>query len=58
MLAEQHGYTLLTTEKDHARMMGEPVLAALAAKAKVLPVTLAVDEADALREIVLGIVKR
>jgi hypothetical protein len=39
-------------------MMGEPVLAALAAKAKVLPVTLKVDEADALRDIVLGIVKR
>ena len=36
MLAEQHGYTLLTTEKDHARMAGEPVLAALAAKAQVL----------------------
>jgi tetraacyldisaccharide 4'-kinase len=58
MLAEQNGYTLLTTEKDHARMAGEPVLAALAAKAKVLPVTLAIDEADALRAIVLGIVKR
>ncbi len=58
MLAEQNGYTLLTTEKDHARMVGEPVLAALAAKAQVLPVTLAIDEADALRETVLGIVKR
>ena len=55
MLAEQNGYTLLTTEKDHARMTGEPVLAALAAKAKVLPVTLTIDEADALRELVLGI---
>ncbi|MBI1204488.1 MAG: tetraacyldisaccharide 4'-kinase [Rhodopseudomonas sp.] len=58
MLAERDGLTLLTTEKDHARMHGDPALAALAAKAQVLPVTLAIEQADALREIVLGRLKR
>ena len=58
MLAEHDALTLLTTEKDRARMAGEPVLAALAAKAQVLPVTLVVDEADALRELVLGTLRR
>jgi len=53
MLAEHDGLALLTTEKDHARMAGEPVLAALAAKAHVLPVTLVVDEAEELRKLVL-----
>lgn len=54
MAAEHDALTLLTTEKDHARMMGDPALAALAAQARVLPVTLQVDETDALRALVLG----
>jgi tetraacyldisaccharide 4'-kinase len=54
MAAEHDGLTLLTTEKDHARMAGDPALAALSAKARVLPVTLVVDEADALRKMVLA----
>ncbi len=53
MQAEHEGLTLLTTEKDHARMAGDPALAALAECAQVLPVTLVVDEADALRALVL-----
>ena len=53
MQAEHEGLTLLTTEKDHARMAGDPALAALAERAQVLPVTLVVDEADALRALVL-----
>jgi tetraacyldisaccharide 4'-kinase len=53
MRAEHAGLTLLTTEKDHARMAGDPALAALAERAQVLPVTLVVDEADALRALVL-----
>jgi tetraacyldisaccharide 4'-kinase len=53
MQAEHRGLTLLTTEKDHARMAGDPALAALAECAQVLPVTLMVDEADALRALVL-----
>jgi tetraacyldisaccharide 4'-kinase len=58
MQAEQDGLTLLTTEKDRARMTGEPALAALAARAHVLPVTLVVDEAEALQTLVLGKLRR
>jgi len=58
MQAEHDGLTLLTTEKDHARMAGDPALAALAQAAQVLPVTLAVEEADALRKLVLGKIGR
>lgn len=49
MAAEHDGWSLLTTEKDHARMTGNPALAALATKAHVLPVTMMVDEIEALR---------
>lgn len=52
MAAEHDALALLTTEKDHARMTGDPALAALAAKAHVLPVTMAVEEKDKLRELV------
>jgi len=58
MQAEHDGLALLTTEKDRARMAGEPLLAALAARAHVLPVTLVVEEADALRALVLANVRR
>jgi tetraacyldisaccharide 4'-kinase len=58
MTAEHDGLTLLTTEKDHARMTGDAALAALAAQAQVLPVTLEVDEMDALRALVLGPLRR
>jgi hypothetical protein len=39
-------------------MMGDPVLAALAVRAQVLPVTLVVDDADALRALVLKKIRR
>ena len=58
MQADHDGLTLLTTEKDHARMAGDPALAALAVKALVLPVTMQVDEIDALRVLVMGALKR
>jgi tetraacyldisaccharide 4'-kinase len=58
MRAEHDGLALLTTEKDRARMAGEPLLAALAAKTHVLPVTLVVDEADELRALVLAKLRR
>jgi tetraacyldisaccharide 4'-kinase len=58
MQAEHDGLTLLTTEKDHARMAGDPVLAALAARAHVLPVTLVVEEAEALQALVLGKIRK
>ncbi|MBS0245551.1 MAG: tetraacyldisaccharide 4'-kinase [Proteobacteria bacterium] len=49
MAAEHDALALITTEKDHARMTGDPALAALAAKAHVLPVTMVVEEKEALR---------
>ena len=52
MAAEHDALALLTTEKDHARMTGDPALAALAGKAHVLPVTMVVDDKEALRELV------
>jgi tetraacyldisaccharide 4'-kinase len=58
MQAEHEGLTLVTTEKDHARMSGDPALAALAARAQVLPVTLVVDEVEKLRALVLGKIRR
>ena len=58
MAAEHDGLTLLTTEKDHARMTGDPALVALAAQTQVLPVTLEVDEKEALRALVLGRLRR
>jgi tetraacyldisaccharide 4'-kinase len=58
MQADSGGFSLLTTEKDRARMTGEPILAALAAKTHVLPVSLVVQEADALRKLVLGKLRR
>jgi len=58
MRAEHDGLALLTTEKDRARMAGEPLLAALAAKTHVLPVTLVVDKADELRALVLAKLRR
>jgi tetraacyldisaccharide 4'-kinase len=58
MQAEHDGLALLTTAKDRARMTGEPALAALAAKAHVLPVTLVVEEADELRGLLLAKLRR
>jgi tetraacyldisaccharide 4'-kinase len=53
MQAEREGLRLLTTAKDHARMSGDPNLAALAARAHVLPVRLNVKEEAAWRDLVL-----
>jgi tetraacyldisaccharide 4'-kinase len=49
MDAEHEGLALLTTEKDRARMSGDPLLTALAQRAHVLPVKLVVREMEALR---------
>jgi len=48
MQAEHSGLALLTTEKDHARMTGEQLLEALAARAHTLRVTMVVEEIDEL----------
>jgi tetraacyldisaccharide 4'-kinase len=56
--ADATNLMLLTTEKDLARLTGEPHLAALAARAGVLPVRLVIDEADAFRDMILNVVRR
>ena len=50
--AERSRLTLLTTEKDRARMAGDPRLAALAASVQTLPVTMVVQEAGDLRRLI------
>ena len=50
--AEYSKLTLLTTEKDRARMDGDPRLAALAASVQTLPVTMVVQEAGELRRLI------
>jgi tetraacyldisaccharide 4'-kinase len=58
MDAERDGLALLTTEKDRARMSGDPVAQALVAKVHVLPVTMQVDEAHDLRRLVTEALRR
>ena len=52
--AEREGLALVTTEKDLARLAGAQDVAALAAIARALPVTLVVEEQAAFRELVLA----
>jgi tetraacyldisaccharide 4'-kinase len=54
MDAEHDGLALLTTEKDRARMAGDPLLETLAGRAHVLPVTLTLDDADGVLQTVLA----
>lgn len=58
MDAEHDGLALLTTEKDRARMTGDPLTETLAARVHVLPVTMTVDETDDLRELVAAALRR
>ena len=58
MDADSEGLALLTTEKDRARMAGDPALHALAESVHVLPVTLALDEPEKLRTLVMGALRR
>ncbi len=52
--ARANNLMLLTTEKDLARLDGEPALRELAAHATALPVRLVIEQSDRLRELVLG----
>jgi len=56
--AAKNGLQLLTTEKDLARMQGDPQAARLADAAQALPVILKVSETDAFTRLVLGAVGR
>ncbi len=56
--AQAENLMLITTEKDHVRLAGDPALAALAAHASTLPVRLVIDEQDQFRQLVLSAAKR
>jgi tetraacyldisaccharide 4'-kinase len=58
MDAEHDGLALLTTEKDKARMAGDPLTETLAARVHVLPVMLVVEEIDDLRRRVMAALRR
>jgi tetraacyldisaccharide 4'-kinase len=52
--AERDGLTLVTTEKDLARMAGVEALGPLSRRTRALPVSLALDDAESFRDFVLG----
>lgn len=56
--AQAQNLMLVTTEKDHVRLAGDPRLIALAARAGTLPVRFVVEEQDAFRQMVLSVVKK
>jgi tetraacyldisaccharide 4'-kinase len=58
MAADNEALALLTTEKDRARMIGDPALAGLILRAHVLPVTMQLDEADEFRAALMLALKR
>lgn len=58
MQAEREGLSLLTTEKDRARMSGDPALAALAQRAHTLPIAMRFEDEGPLRELLLATCRR
>ena len=56
--AERRVLVLLTTEKDAARLAGDEAAGALAARARALPVTLVLDDAERFRTFVLDRLRR
>ncbi|MET0532405.1 MAG: tetraacyldisaccharide 4'-kinase, partial [Microvirga sp.] len=51
--ADAEGLMLLTTEKDLARLAGDPDVSALAARAQALPVRLVAEDEPAFRRFIL-----
>jgi tetraacyldisaccharide 4'-kinase len=56
--AEASGLVPLTTEKDLARLAGDPQAASLCARARALPVSLALAQDNELRQLIVGIAAR
>ncbi len=56
--ADAANLMLLTTEKDLARLSGDPDPSSLAARASALPVRLVIEEADVFRGLVLNVAQR
>ena len=55
--ADKENLQLLTTEKDLARLKDDATLVQLAERARALPVTMKIREADAFERLVLGAIK-
>jgi tetraacyldisaccharide 4'-kinase len=55
--ADRHGLVPVTTEKDLARISGEPRIAALTARARAVPVELVLDQEAEFRGLVLSAVR-
>jgi len=53
--ADRGGLALVTTEKDLARMQGDPALAALARRATALPVALSFDDAGSIGRLLAAV---
>jgi tetraacyldisaccharide 4'-kinase len=56
--AKTRGLLLVTTEKDFARMQGDPALAELAAQATALPVRLMFDDVEGVRRLLERTLRR
>jgi len=56
--AARNGLTLVTTEKDMARLRGDPAAAELAARAAVLPVILRFSDAAGLEEMLHSVIRK
>jgi tetraacyldisaccharide 4'-kinase len=56
--ANRNKLVLLTTEKDAARLQNDAALGELAARRRVLPITLRVTESEVFRKLLLGVRKR
>ena len=56
--ADAAGLVLMTTEKDHVRLGGDPGLVQFAARANTLPVRLVIEERDQFRQMVAEALKR
>lgn len=55
--AARNGLTLVTTEKDMARLRGDPAAAELVARAAVLPVLLRIGDTAGLQQILRGAIR-
>jgi tetraacyldisaccharide 4'-kinase len=56
--AARDGLTLVTTEKDMARLRGDPAAAELASRAAVLPVTLEFSDVAGVEEMLLRAIRK
>lgn len=58
MEADERGLSLISTEKDRARMAGDPLIETLAQRTHVLPVSMLIGEADEVRRAIMEKLRR